>query len=321
MSLKQMISESQSLNGHEKAEPTFTIVSGAELLNSPIVNLPMLANGLIPKVGVSVFTGASDLGKSAWLRQLAVHLVTKEDYYCGFALRAEHNRALFVCSEDDENATATLLHKICDARYTPNQLEGLKFIFDGESLTDSIRKSLEAEQVDLVVVDCLLDFFGNKNMNQANEVRTWLNPFKRIAADFQTQIVFLHHQGKRSDEKEPNKASLLGSGAIEHAPRLVFELRAGEAPDQRYLCILKGNFLAPESKAEAHELRFENMRFVSTGMRKPIHEVVKRSVERSPEQRERLIEQVKGLAEEGKSQREISKQLEISLGSVNSYLK
>lgn len=307
------------INGIDK-KPTFNKVSGADLLNSPVVTLPMLAEGAIPKVGVSIFAGASDLGKSAWLRQLAVHIVTSEKFYCGFPLKPQHNKALFICSEDDENATSSLLHKICDGRYTPDQLQNLNFIFDSENLEDSIRKSLEKDPVDLVVVDCLLDFFGNKNLNQANEVRSWLNPFKRIAAEFQTQIIFLHHLNKRSDEREPNKASLLGSGAIEHAPRLVLELRAGDAPDQRYLCILKANFLASEAKAEAHELRFTDMRFVSTGYRKPVYEIVKRSNERSGEHREQLIEKVQDLSKNGLSQRKIADQLNISLGTVNNYL-
>jgi hypothetical protein len=303
------------VNGSEK---TFSIITGKELMNRPVIELPMLAQQLIPKVGISIFAGASDLGKSAWLRQLAVHLVSGEERYCGFKLQPQHKNVLFVCSEDDENATTALLHKICD---DGELLAELRFVFDSEDLESTIRKALTATRSDLVVVDCLLDFFGRGNLNQANEVRTWLNPFKRLAAEFETQIIFLHHLAKRSDEREPNKAALLGSGALEHAPRLVLELRAGDDTDQRYLCILKGNFLPDTVKGEAHELRFDNMRFKSTGIRKPLHEIVKRSPERSPEQREQLITETKKLADTGLSQRKIGKQLGIAPSTVNDYLK
>lgn len=297
------------------------IITGAELLRNPKAELPMVVPGLIPKVGISFLAGMSDLGKSTFLRQGAIHLVAGEEYFCGYKLTPTHRRALIVCSEDDENAISSLLHKVCESRYKPEQLEGLQFIFDSINLEKSLRAALEENPVDLVVIDCFLDFYGNKNLNQANEVRSWLNPFKKIASDFQTQIIFLHHLGKRSDEREPNKASLLGSGAIEHAPRLVLELRAGDTPEQRYLCILKANFLPPDLKADAHELNFENLRFTSTGRRKPLPEIVKRSSERSSERREQLVEQAKELSVQGKSQRDIAKQLNIGLGTVNNYLK
>lgn len=306
-------------NGHVHKVDKFTTITGEQLLQSPVIELPMLVDALIPKVGVSIFAGASDLGKSAVLRQLSVAICIGEERFLGFPLNPIHKSALFIASEDDDISTAALLHKVCT--FDSDGLRKLRFVFDCQNLEHTIRASLEQAPADLVVVDCMLDFYGLKQLNQANDFRTWLNPFKTIAAEHKTQIVFLHHIGKRADEREPSKSNLLGSSAIEHAPRLVLELRAGDQPEQRFLCILKANFLAPEVKSEAHELRFKNMVFTSTGLRRPLSEVFKRSPERSPEQREQLVEQARTLSVQGKSQRDIARQLNISLGAVNGYLK
>lgn len=304
-------------NTHLSERTNTTIFTAAELLARPQLDLPMLAEGLIPQTGISILAGASDLGKSAWLRQLAIHIVTREERFCGFSLNPKHHNVLFLASEDDEAATSAMLHKQCRNN---TGLENLRFTFNTDDILTTLNNSLSESKADLVVVDCLLDFFGTKNLNQANEVRDFLNPFKRLAAEFETQICFLHHTSKRSDEREPHKANLLGSGALEHAPRLVIELRAGEAPDTRFLCILKGNFLPPDQKAEAHELRFQDMRFASTGRRVPV-ETVKRSTERTPNERNELAEKIKNLSIQGISQRQIAHQLGISVSTVNDYLK
>jgi hypothetical protein len=158
---------------------------------------------------------------------------------------------------------------------------------------------------------------GRVNINIANEVRNWLNPFKRISSEFNTHIIFLHHLSKRSDEREPNKASLLGSGALEQAPRCVMELRKGDEPDKRYLCILKANYLSDEVKLNALEMTFDNMRFLSRGATRPKYELV--TVPNRSERSEHL-EQVKELSAQGLSQRKIAEQLNIGLATVNRLL-
>lgn len=321
MSIREEIAALRQGSKDEPKEPV-RVISAGELLRTPAIEVPMLADGILTKSGLSIFAGMSDLGKSAFVRQLAVYVVTGQEYFCGIKLHPQHKRAIFVSSEDDEAATASLLHRICDGRFNPDDLEGLKFIFDiPGKLDETIEEELKKEPADLVVIDCLMDFMGKVNINMTNEARSWLNPFKRIANEYKTQIVFLHHLSKRADEREPNKANLLGSGALEHAPRCVLELRDGEEPNSRYLCILKANYVPKERKELALELTFEEMRFTSLGNVRPISEIVRqRSPERSPEQKEQLKGTVKALKEQGRTYREISKLTGIALGSVGEYL-
>ncbi|MBX2955440.1 MAG: AAA family ATPase [Cyclobacteriaceae bacterium] len=298
---------------------SFTVITAKELIDRPFTKLPMLVEGLIPSVGLSVFAGSSDLGKSSWLRQFAIHLVNGEERFCGFKLNPVHKNVVFVCSEDDASMTQHYLHNL-----KPNRsgLESIRFIFDSVDLVGCIEKSIKETPADLVVVDCMLDFYGGaRSISQANELRAWLGPLKRIANKYNTQVILLHHVGKRADEKEPNKANLLGSVGLEQAARLVLELRAGEEPNQRYLCILKANFLPNTDKVDAHELKFEDFRFKSTGYRRPLIEIVKRSTERSGEQKEEMVLKVMELYKNGVSQSDIARQTMVPKTTVNRWIK
>jgi hypothetical protein len=300
-------------------------VGADELLSRQVKALPMLLDPLLPKTGVGCIAGSSDGGKSSFLRQLGFQTAAGEQEFLGFPLYAKHRRVIYVSTEDDSMAISYLLNlQNRGKHYTPDQLAGLQYLFETENLLQNLEASLTAAPADLVVIDCFSDAFGGKGtMNESNHVRGFLNPFKELADKHQCLVMFLHHTGKRTEQLEPSKQNLLGSQGIEAKMRIVLELRQDpHDPTIRHLCIVKGNYLPHGYKDESFALLFdENMLFSNTGHRTPFEHLVKIKVERSPEQREQLIEQVKELSVQGKSQREISKQLNISLGSVNGYLK
>ena len=300
-------------------------ISAMELLSRKVESLPKLIDPIFPKVGLVCLAGSSDTGKSALLRQLCLHVVTGEERFLGFPVTSTHKKAIYVSTEDDSQAISFLLNfqnKV--KQYRPEQLEGLTYIFEAENLLVNLEALLIECKVDLVVVDCLTDLFGGKgSLNESTQVRAFLNPYKELADRHQCLVIFLHHTGKRTEESEPNKKNLLGSQGIESKMRLVIELRPDNSdPELRHLCIVKANYLPSDLKNHSFELRFdENMVFHNTGHRKPFEELIKVRVERSPEQREHLTEQVKELSVQGKSQRDIAKQLNLALGTVNSYLR
>lgn len=317
----------QSMNGHDKKkkiEPEFDKpLNAAELLLRKVETLPKLIDPIFPKVGVVCLAGASDSGKSAMLRQLCLHVVTNEERFLGFPVIAEHRKAIYVSTEDDSNAVSFLLNLQNKARhYSPDQVEGLRYIFQSENLVENLTGLLNESPVDLVIIDCLTDLFGGKgSLNESTQVRAFIQPFSELADRYQCLFIFLHHTGKRSEDFEPNKKNLLGSQGIEAKMRLVVELRQDpDDPSMRHLCIVKGNYLPREYKSESFQLRFDdNMLFHNTGNRKPYDQLQKRSC--SPVQREQVVEQVKELAKAGATQRDIAKQLNIGLGTVNNYLK
>jgi RecA-family ATPase len=115
------------------------------------------------------------------------------------------------------------------------------------------------------------------SLNQTNEVRTILNKYKLLSDKHQCLIIFLHHTGKRTEEKEPGKHNLLGSQGFEANMRLVMELRTDSHQDDlRHLCLVKGNYLSREYKQASYVLRFdENMLFNQTDERTPFEELIK----------------------------------------------
>ncbi len=300
-------------------------ISAAELLSWKTEELPKLIDPIFPKTGLVCVAGSSDTGKSTFLRQLLLNIVAGEEYFLGFKIYPTHKRALYISTEDDSQAISYLLNvQNRGTQYDPDRINGLEYIFETETLMETISEALNANPVDVIVLDCLTDLYGGKSsLNESTHVRAFLNPFKELADRHKCLIIFLHHTGKRTEDNEPSKRNLLGSQGIEAKMRLVIELRPDNTdPSKRHLCIVKGNYLKPEYKNQSFELRFDdNMLFHNTGNRTPFEELIKIRTERSPEQREHLIEQAKQLSVQGKSQRDIAKQLNIGLGTVNTYLK
>src|SRR5688572_10256307 len=88
-----------------KSEPKY-FVSGEELLNKGIVEIPTLIDPILPKVGLVAICGSSDAGKSSFLRQLATAIVLGDSKFLGFTIKAKHQSTIYVSSEDDENAVS-----------------------------------------------------------------------------------------------------------------------------------------------------------------------------------------------------------------------
>lgn len=305
--------------------PKSKTTTARELLARKVQVLPTLIPPIFPRVGIGCLAGSSDTGKSAFLRQLSLQIVNHDATFLGWKITPEHFRTLYISSEDDEEAMSFLLNLQDKAKkFNPHYVDNLHFIFELDGVFERIESLLDENKFDLIVIDCLTDLYGSKgSLNESTHVRSFLNPFKALADKHQCLIIFLHHLGKRSEEYEPNKRNLLGSQAIEAKMRFVLELRADpHDPTKRHLCCLKGNYLAREYKGESFELIFDdNMIFHATGNRTPFEDLQKIRVERSSVQREQLVEQVKELNVQGKSQRDIAKQLNLSLGSVNNYLR
>lgn len=308
----------------ESLAPKQRTTTAKELLSRKVQVLPTLIPPIFPRVGIGCLAGSSDTGKSAFLRQLSLQIVNHESDFLGWKITPEHFRTLYISSEDDAEAMSFLLNLQDKAKkFNPDYVDNLHFIFELENVFENIELQLQENKFDLIVIDCLTDLYGSKgSLNESTHVRSFLNPFKALADKYQCLIIFLHHLGKRSDDYEPNKRNLLGSQAIEAKMRFVLELRADPYdPTKRHLCCLKGNYLAREYKGESFELIFDdNMIFTATGHRTPFEDLQKLRSERSGVPMEQRVEQVKVLSSQGKSQRDIAKELQIGLATVNRYL-
>jgi len=100
----------------------------------------------------------------------------------------------------------------------------------------------------LLVVDAFGDVYSG-DINVINSVRVFLNSFSEIIRDYDVAVLFVHHIGKRKENKEPNKNNMLGSAGIEGKARSVLNLSKMKGhPELRILNIVKGNYVAEDIK-------------------------------------------------------------------------
>lgn len=244
-------------------------VSGEELLNRKIESIPCVIEPIFQMVGLACIAGGSDAGKSSFLRYLCMCIVAGLEFFIGFPIKSKHRRAIYVSTEDDENAINFLINKQnIDMGIEPSTLKDLSFVFDTENLLDKLDRMMTEKPVDILCIDAFGDLYSG-SMNDSAQVRTFLNQYSQLAQKHQCLIIFLHHTGKGKEDNAPSKNSLLGSQGIEAKMRIVMELRNDRVEAKmKHLCILKGNYLPQDAKNESYKLRFtDNLIYENTGER------------------------------------------------------
>jgi len=241
-------------------------ISGEELMKMNITEIPYLVQNIVPTTGLICVGGSSDTGKSSFLRQLAIAICTGENDFLGFKLNSAHKSVIYLSTEDDSSAMASLMHKY-SGRVKPESLKSLYFIFDTERYLEKIEKILSNTKVDAIIFDAFGDLFIGQ-LNAANEVRRYLNVYKNLSEKYGCAVLFLHHTGKRTESQPPSKSNLLGSQGIEGKSRVLLELRKDlNNIDIRHLCIVKGNYIKESEKQSSYVLKFEETIFYGTGER------------------------------------------------------
>lgn len=224
--------------------------------------------GLFPN-GISIEVGASDTGKSMLLRQLGLCSSGGKDFL-GRKYNGKHKSAIIVSTEDDDTALGFFVTKQnLTMQLNDEELDRLRFITDTTDIIKRLDAELQRQPADVVICDALGDLFGGKDLNQNNQVRSFLNEYSQLANKHSVAVIFLHHTSKRSEELTPSKNNSIGSQGIEAKSRLVLELRQSKHDENiRHLCIVKGNYLPAEAKTASYDLRMDaNFCFVDTGDR------------------------------------------------------
>ena len=285
-------------------ETAETEITGEYLLQVKIEQIPCLIEPLLQLIGLACLAGSSDTGKSSLLRQLDICIVTGDSKFLGFTINAKHKSVIYVSTEDDQSATSYLLNKQASV-YKPEQLKGLRFVFDTDNLLTELDARLTHKPADLIIIDCFADSYGG-NLKETQEIRTFLHPYQQLAAKHQCLILFLHHTGKRTENLEPSKNNLLSGQGFEAKMRLVIELRADQMnPNQRHLCIVKGNYLPTRYKKESFVLQFDeqNFTFSNTGESIPFELLVRQP---DTDNSKTKWEQAKELKDKGQNYEQIA---------------
>ena len=284
------------------------IAHASDMMMLNDTSAPTLLDPILPRQGVVALVGSSDSGKSTLLRGLAMAIVRGDAEYIGFPLNTRYRRALYVSTEDDAQSLGSLMRRQTSSPSPEEAMryDGLRFIFDTESLLATLELGLKSYVPDVVIVDAFADLYTGP-MNENNRVRGFLQGFADLAQRYDTLFIFLHHTGKRTESLAPSKHNAIGSQGFEAKMRLMMELRADpERADIRHLCIVKGNYLAQEYKRESFALRFiPELNFEATGERVPFAELRERNPDRDAEELEKL-ELIRSMQAEGKSYRQIA---------------
>lgn len=252
----------------ERLKVARTVTTMATLWEDGITEIPMLYE-IFPMFGLWFVIGASDVGKSLFLRQLAM-CVSGGKSFLRRKFNGKYMVAIYVSSEDDSISFSVISKKQNKTiQLTKEDAQRLFCHFDTLDLVNYLDDLLNDYPADLIILDAFGDMFNNKDINQNNQVRQFLQPFVAIAEKHRCSVGMLHHTSKRSEELEPNKNNAIGSQGIEAKARFVAELRLDKNnPALRHLCIVKGNYLPAEEKTKSYVLEMdENLCFDFTGDR------------------------------------------------------
>lgn len=261
---------------NKKSQEIKSVMTAKELLELEIKEIPMLAEGLIQKTGLVGITGSSDVGKSCFLRQLALSIVMEKPDFLGFKLNTETNNVIYVSTEDLMTDLAFLIRKqLGDPKKVDQCFDNLTFITDTSKLFNNLDKLMKVQQPDCVIIDCFTDIFIG-DMNMTNSVREPLNKFKNLAQRYKSLFVVLNHVGKRTERNQPSKHNSLGSQGFEAKMRMLAEIRLDQQEDnKRHLCIVKGNYIPNSQKTKSHVLKMnqDTLWFTNTGERTQFSEL------------------------------------------------
>jgi RecA-family ATPase len=89
----------------------------------------------LPKVGVICIAGASDTGKSAFLRFLGMAIVANVANISWYANKCHYHKVIYVSTEDDELAVSYLIRRQNrEMNISTELLDNMKFLFDTHGL-------------------------------------------------------------------------------------------------------------------------------------------------------------------------------------------
>jgi RecA-family ATPase len=292
-------------------------ITGEQLLLMKVEEIPCLVYPLLQQIGLACVGGSSDIGKSTLLRQLAMAIVLGKTDFLGFKINAKWKSVIYVATEDLQRETAYLLSKQSNG-CKPDQLRGLRFVFETDDLYNKLDRRLTNNPADAVIIDCFADSYGG-DLKDTQKIRTFLHPYQELAQKHQCLMLLLHHVAKRTEYLEPSKNNLLAGQGFESKMRLVIELRADLMnPSLRHLCVVKGNYVPLSCKKESYVLNFDeqNFLFTNTGDRMPFELLSK---QQDADNSRAKYEQAKELKEQGYSYELIAQT--IGYGSKGSVSK
>lgn len=253
------------------------VLNAVELMAMGQVEQQYLMSPILPRKGTAVLAGKPDTGKSQFVRQLCIQVALGLDDFLGFGITPVHNRAIYVATEDNSEATRFLLSKQLKG-LDHNPIENLRFMFadtmDQKEILEQLHNDLTEFPSDLVIVDSFGDIFTGGDSNNNMAMRNTVKLFDKIAKDHNCLIIFVHHINKGAYRQAPGQEHIQGGSGLVQKVRLAIQLSEGEG-ETRYFTVVKGNYCPKEYKQNSMELSFseDTFLFENTGKLIPTEDI------------------------------------------------
>jgi hypothetical protein len=143
---------------------------------------------------------------------------------------------------------------------------------DSHEMIRVLDEQCRKEPVDIIIIDSFGDTFAQFDGNSNSQIRNALKPFGAFVQEHECLILFLAHVNKSAYFDAPTQSHVQGASAFPAKTRVVLDMRVSQDdPAVRYLCVTKGNYVAPEYKTAGREIRFHSDTFLNeyTGVEVP----------------------------------------------------
>lgn len=270
------LQETNSLNANN-TDAEKVVYNAIELMAMGNLEPQYLMSPILPQKGTAVLAGKPDTGKSQFARQLCIQVASGLNKFIEFDIKPVHNRAIYVATEDNLEATRYLLSKQMNGLESVPK-ENLRFIFadtmEQEEILKELDKQLTEAPADLVVVDSFGDIFKGGDSNNNMAMRNTVKIFDKIAKNHNCLILFVHHINKGAYRQAPGQEHIQGGAGLMQKVRLGIQLSEGD-DNTRYFTVVKGNYCPKEYKQNSIVLEFSENSFLfkNTGRMIPTAEL------------------------------------------------
>lgn len=229
-----------------------------------------------PRNVINALYGESGIGKSTFMANVFVNLVTGADYFNGEKNNAKYNSAIYIATEDTVNKFRERIKAIANGADREIMNKAF-FVYDLDNLTENLIQHLTTNPADLIIFDTYGDILG-KDQSNNSFVREFMQEVQlKILRKFDTTLMYLHHPKKRGEFEYPHKSNVTGAAAFEQKIRFGIEFRVDCQDDRkRHLCVVKDNYCGKHGKELSYEIVSggENHTFTFTGERLPFADLI-----------------------------------------------
>jgi hypothetical protein len=214
MTIKKAIDYHAELYKFEGIKNTFNlkIITAKELLKKKFNKVEWIINNLIPGEGTTIISSPSG-EKKTWIAfEMARAISMGKNFLNEDIFKTKKGRVLYINGENSERETQKRLVKLSIDNEDLLIMDSDKFKLNNDNSVDFIKKFVEENNIDIIMIDTFRALAGGINEDRAEEVRAFFDRLK-IFKNLGISLVFLDHNRKPQnfEGNKPKKEQLLGS--------------------------------------------------------------------------------------------------------------